>query len=199
MFGDFLKQPDSDASNPRSEYAAALEEYSCLRGKLNACRTKLRGIEIARSMVVSPADRDRVSENLRAIAAPFEELARFRPMLLEAQREEIEDEIKKLTPLALAAGERRDAIARKLTNYIAGGLQDRHRRAVEHIASALEELSVALHEEADLQRELARQAPLPASAKLPDMHADMADADLSVRDSTAWRWVRRARQIGILD
>lgn len=112
---------------------------------------------------------------------------------------ELTDRIQEHAPILATARDDLARAKRNATNEAALTLQPRHKAAVRRIADALENLSRALAEEADLHDELRRTAPLAESKFMPDMHSDLHDMALSKRGSRASEWARKARTLKILE
>ena len=139
----------------------------------------------------------RVSDRLRALAEPYMDLV-SRPRGLKKATRQLEnarDEFDDAQPLYEDARTAWEAAQRKRTNEIAGALQPRQRAAVKATAAALEALSKAIADEQQVRAELRSMAPLPESAKLPDLTGELLDMAISTWHSTAWHWSQKIQKL----
>lgn len=163
-------------------------------------RDRIEGLEAALGSTGLGKVDARVPDHVRAKAAPFMDLVSNPRGLKKAARqlENARDELADRQPLYADARTAWELAQRRRTNEIAGDLQPRQREAVKAIAAALENLSKAIAAERAARAELKSMAPLPESAKLPDLSGDLLDMAISEWHSTAWHWSQKITKLGVI-
>jgi len=179
--------------------AEAEQTFASIDRQLASLEAERDGIAISLSLLGSE---DRYSDRCawaRERARDFLESTQRRPDKAASRVRDIDDQ---LTDLAAAHREAREVLQHwrsKRTSELAISLQPKQRAAVVRIAAALSELSAAVSECREGNRQLARCAPLPTSLYLPDVGGELSFfADLSDHRSVAGNWIKRVQQLGIL-
>lgn len=191
------RQPQQETAEP-SDFEIARARYAEVCEKRRALEARHQGLKMALSLAANPGDVHRVPDTLKNLAHPNLKLARKRPEKVATMAADVRDELDELMATFPDEHERWQAAQRRETERVAGELQGRHRAAVTDMVKAVEKLSRAIDDERQVRAELARVAPLPTSARLPDLSAELLIGALGERDSPASNWARRLRKLGIL-
>lgn len=194
-----LKPRQFDAPQPSalSEFEAAKKRWSEVTATDRELREKRDAILLARSLASSPTTTMPKPQQQRA--APYRKLAAKSPGRLAAALEDVETEIEAHAPIMDAAREAWAAAQRREANRIAAELQPRQRDAVRRMADALEALSRAIEDEAEIHDEFRQRAPLPTSALLPNIGGEFADLAVGRQFSRGWLWAHRVNKLGVLN
>lgn len=111
---------------------------------------------------------------------------------LQADLEDIEDELLEARAAVATAREARDKAQGRVRTQLAQSLQPRHREVVQELASLLNQVGVLAAEEADLRAQVGNHLLLPSAAihglGLPTNY----NSNLSM-------WFRRVKDLGFLD
>ena len=168
----------------------------------NQLLADLDSLETAISLAANPADAENphsVPQTIHDKAKKFKQLAERRPDVARQQLTELRYEIEDHLPFYYRAIEARLHHRRREADTIARELQPRQRAAVKKIAKALEALSIALIEEADVRHEFRQRSPHPDSAYLPDCTREIAMIGaVGEYGAPAQRWACRMRELGVL-
>ena len=186
-----------EAETAMSDFDAAEARWKEVRDKDRELTERHEAMRLALSLTFDGSGK-RAPEHLREKAKPFLKLAAKRRGKLTDQIADVEDEIDDFKPKLMVENELWQAARRRETNRLAGDLQPRHKVAVKSIATALEALSIAIEEETTTRAALARVAPEPESALLPNCSHDLLVGTLTDWNSPASAWARRMRKLQIL-
>ena len=190
-------ETDVDPLAPSAEFLAATARWSEASAKHAELIDAIDGRKLALSLALHPEDADRVPAHLREKAEPYRRVAQRRRDRVISDLADAEIELAEYKPTFQAEHEAYQAALRHETNRLSAILQPQHREAVVAIGAALEQLSRAIVAEREVRADLARIAPLPTSANLPDLSGDLQVGCLGDWQSPAWEWRRRCHQIGV--
>jgi hypothetical protein len=180
-----------------SPYETACQRWRGFDAKRKELIERIDGMRLAYSFARSE-DMTQVPAHLVEKAKPFMIEARRRPARLVENISELEDERAEQASVIQAERELHQAAQRAETNRIANELQPRHKAAVKAMAAAMEKLSQAIADEREVREELKKSAPLPNSAKLPDLFSDLLVGTLADWGSPMWKWAKKVRDLGAL-
>ncbi len=185
------------AEPPVPDFAAAKARWTEVDTEFRNMIERQEAMRLAISFTSGQSTKQ-VPQHLFDKAKPFMRLGRRRREKLIDQLADLEDEIDDSRPKVQIERELWAAARRRETNRLAGELQPRHRAAVLAIAKAVEALSRAMTEETDIRAELARTAPEPSSAYLPNCIEELVIGTFVDWHSPASAWARRMRKLNIL-
>lgn len=176
-------------------FLAAREAWRKVDAEMQRLNAEATGWKYAIEITGTPGN---VPDRIREAAGEERlELARKKPRRALQRLEDARDDRDKFTAKYAAAAEAWAAAKRRETNRIARELQPQHRAAVQAIAKALEELSLAIFAERECRQELARRAPETQSAYLPDCTPPAIGA-LGDVGSPASAWAKQMRKLGVI-
>ena len=194
------KQKTEAADSGAPDFSSAKVRYEKASAEYNGLREAVENTKAA-FLWENTSDADRAS-----LAPAIRERARAafpkflpRRAKLTRQAEDAAEALEDATPKYEIERELWAAACRRETERVALELQPRHRAAVKAIAKALEALSLAMAEETETRAELARTAPEPVCAYLPNCSGFLAFGSLAAWDSPASVWARHMRQLQILE
>ncbi len=189
-------KPKAESAVP--DFQTAKARWAEVDAKHREMIERLEGMKLAVSFAKSGIAK-RTPQTLRDQADPYMKLATGRPDKMASQYNDLVEDIADFTPKLQVERELWQTACRGETGRIARDLQPRHRAAVKRIAKAMEALSLAMADEMDIHAELARTAPEPSSAYLPNCVAELTIGTLADWNSPASHWARRMREIRILE
>jgi hypothetical protein len=134
----------------------------------------------------------------RKAGAEFVDLAKRRPQRLRDMIADLEDDLADTEPAYLDAARHWEHCRSVETSRIAIGLQGRQREIARRISRALSDLSTACFEAEELAAQLRAAAPNESSLYLPAIAGDFAEMRLGDPFSTASRWLKRMKIVGVL-
>ena len=189
-------EADVDSLAPSVEFEAAKSHWNEISAKHVELVDRTDGMRLAISFALHGIDKH-TPAHLREKAKPYMRTADRRPVKFAEEIEDAETELADFKPKLGVENEAWQAALRRETDRLGATLQPRHREAVVSIGAALEALSQAILAERQVRADLARLAPLPTSANLPDLSSTLQVGCLGDWDSPAWNWRRRCHQIGV--
>jgi hypothetical protein len=185
---------------PRSDFQIAFAAYEAAKSAWGALVAEEEALKVA-AIAQNVSDEDRAGDRFewirKKIAEHYGTKRMPAPWRIPDLSRELRERIELELPKWFAAQQEWEIARSKETSRLAIALQARQRGAVKKIAAAAEKLSEAMMEERELHDELARNAPNPASAYLPDCSPQIAGLDDWQGELFQWR--RRMRELKLLD
>lgn len=168
-----------------------------------ALLAKKEGLELALSLarIFPRTPNQEASPEFLAKAKPFEDIVKRFPRRAENDLEDLLVAMDEMRPQLIRARERYRIGTEAEISRIAAPLVPAHRTAVRAIAAALEMLSKAVADEAEIQQQISdlaprtRGAPYYGTRELPNMSAMLRGMLLNNPKSAASAWARAARTL----
>lgn len=172
--------------------AEAAARWTELENRRRELLDRIDGIKAALALQAGTTAADDRFGILTERAKPF---AGMKPRRLRQQLEDAEGELEALLPEAFAAREAADEAEARELRALAEKLRPEHRKAVNRIADALEELAAACEAEAGIRAQLQGRF-VSAAAMLPNLNFVGVTGRPADWDSPISTWFRQARAAG---